>query len=103
MAVGLQVGEGEIYICPISPPSLHLPFTEADPLPEGKEGDVIIMEFKGAYLGHKRMYEWNIITLKWDVVNSNGHSLAVGTIFKEMEGIKITWPKILYGIFNITT
>lgn len=44
MAVGLQVGEGEIYICPIFPPSLHLPFTEADPLPEGKEGDYLMFK-----------------------------------------------------------
>jgi len=148
MAVGLQVGESERYICPISPPplpihgytqikvgetikpgaivhypegivpvlsgsinkrlgnpeyafynsisppSLHLPFSEADPLPEGKEGDVLIV------LKVYDMPELYYFDPEKNAFTNSGMCLKgfgeAGYKFSRFDGLR-------YGIFNITT
>lgn len=50
-----------IWICPITPPELHLPFTEADPLPEGKEGEYLILQhcYNSSNTPQERIYQWH--------------------------------------------
>lgn len=85
---------GSTYICPISPPALHLPFTEADPLPEGKEGDVLIV-LKPYDMPQLYYFDEDEERFTNSDMRNKGFGEA-GYKFSKFE-------RLHYGIFNITT